>query len=149
LHSQNFQFKSRELSSQNKCIHTKNIILAWDLDQAEKIIKHNKNQKHLETCLLCKSALKKYEMENIEIKMYIPKPLIDLETNETFKREVSELFQVLDLNEKDVLKKKMQEKIKSLDALGIGILSSLSSRKMLSTYAAGFLLFLVLKKFFN
>ncbi len=105
-------------------------------------------KKHVEACQTCDSALKKFELENIQIKIHIPKPQIDNDTKEVFTREVSELFKVFDLNEKTLLRKKIKSKIQGIDTVGLSIIKNFASRKMIATYAFGAVLFVVLRHFF-
>jgi hypothetical protein len=142
-----FQSTSAKLNSELKCIHTKNIFSMLDLDQSEESYKNIK--KHVEACEVCDRELKKFELENIEIKIHIPRPYIDTETKEIFTREVSEIFKALDLNEKALLRAKIKSKIKGIDTLGVSILKTIRSKKMIRTYAFGAALFFVLRIFFN
>jgi hypothetical protein len=131
----------------HRCIHTKNVFTLIDLSPIDESYKRIK--KHIDGCKVCELELKAFELKNIEAKINIPKPQIDTETKEMFEREVSDLFRVFDLNEKDLLKKKIKNKIKSIDSLGVAFIKNLSSKQMLTTYAFGAVLFIVLKQFFN
>ena len=108
-----------------------------------------KIKKHVDNCGTCNSALKKFELENIEVKIHIPKPMIDTETKEIFSREVSELFKAFDLNESVLLRKKIKTKIAGIDSFGVSLIKNVTSKKMIKTYAFGAVLFVVLKNFFN
>lgn len=110
---------------------------------------YQKIAKHNESCQVCSSALKNFEQKIVETKIFIPKPQIDTETRDIFSREVSELFRAFDLNEKERLKKKIKNKIKRIDSVGEDFLKNLTSKGMLTTYAFGAVLFVVLKQFFN
>lgn len=118
-----------------------------DLNPSEEA--YQKIMKHNETCQICSSALKSFEQKVLETKIFIPKPQIDTETREIFTREVSELFRVFDLNEKERLKKRIKNKIKKIDSVGEDFLKNITSKGMLTTYAFGAVLFVVLKQFFN
>lgn len=117
-----------------------------DLNQSEE--SYQKIKKHVDTCQTCDTAFKKFELENIEVKIHIPKPQIDTETKEIFTREVSELFKAFDLNEKVLLRAKIKTKIAGIDSFGVSIIKNLASRKMIATYAFGAVLFVVLRHFF-
>lgn len=129
------------------CIHTKNVFSLIDLSPNEESYK--KIRKHVDTCKVCESELKNFEFACSEAKIHIPKPQIDSETKEIFVREVSDLFRVFDLNEKELLKKKIKNKIKSIDSMGVDFIKTLTSKSMLTTYAFGAVLFVVLRQFFN
>ena len=129
------------------CIHTKNVFSLVDLSPEDE--SYHKIKKHTDECEICSFELKKFELQTLESKIYIPKPQIDDETKEIFKREVSELFKAFNLNEKELLKKKIKNKIKKIDRLGADFLKNLTSKNMLKSYAFGAVLFLVLRQFFN
>lgn len=144
--------RSTHISSLNRsisknCIHTKNVYSLVDLNPLDE--NHIRIKKHTDNCAICSAALKGFEEKIIETKIYIPKPQIDLETRGIFEREVSELFKAFDLNEKNRLKKKIKNKIKRIDSIGEDFIKNLTSRKMLTTYTFGAVLFVVLRQFFN
>lgn len=118
-----------------------------DLNQSDE--NYVKIKKHIEVCKTCDIALKNFQLENIEIKIHIPKPQIDAETKEIYTREVSELFITFDLNEKSLLRKKIVKKIKGIDSFGVSLIKNAVSKKMITTYAFGAVLFVVLKQYFN
>ena len=130
-----------------KCIHTKNVFSLLDLPVLEESYKRIK--KHVDGCKACETALRDFELKIVETKIHIPKPQIDTETKEMFEREVSDLFRVFDLNEKERLKKRIKNRIKTIDTMGVGFIKNLASKQMLTTYAFGAVLFVVLKQFFN
>jgi hypothetical protein len=148
LDSRTTQISSNVKNTQpNSCIHTKNIFSLIDLSPYEESYK--KLQKHVESCKICEVELKAFQLKNLASKIRIPSPQIDTETKEMFEREVSDLFRVFNLNEKELLKKKIKTKIKNIDSLGASFLKNLASRQMLTTYAFGAVLFVVLRQFFN
>lgn len=147
LDRRNSQFKTINSTPQIKCIHTKNIFSMLDMNQSEESYK--KTKKHVDACITCMAELKKFELENIEIKIHIPKPQIDTETKGIFAREVSDLFRAFDLNEKELLRTKIKTKIKSIDSFGVSLIKNLASKKMITSYAFGAVLFVVLRQFFN
>ncbi len=108
-----------------------------------------KLKKHKAECTICSNIYKSFENKCLESKIYIPKPQIDTDTKIIFNNEVHDLFKVLDLNEKALLKKKITNKIKMLDNVGASFLQNLGSKSMLKTYALGIALFVILKKYFN
>ena len=144
--------RSNSISSHSRiisknCIHTRNVYSLVDLNPIDE--NHIRIKKHTDHCGICTEALKAFEEKIIENKIYIPKPQIDLETRDVFNREVSEIFKTFDLNEKNRLKKKIKNKIKSIDSIGVDFIKNLTSKNMLTTYAFGALLFVVLRQFFN
>jgi hypothetical protein len=141
-----FQTSSVKLNSPTKCIHTKNVFSMLDLKQSEE--NYKKIKKHVDICQTCENELKRFELESIEVKIHIPKPQIDTETKEIFTREVSEIFKTFDLNEKAALRAKIKSKIKGIDSFGVSIVKTLTSRKMIATYAFAGVMFIVLKQFF-
>lgn len=146
LDRRNSQFATPNFNIKEKCIHTKNIFSMLDLNQSDESYK--KIKKHVDDCRICDNALKKFELENIEVKIHIPKPQIDTETKEIFTREVSELFLAFDLNEKALLRKKIKTKIAGIDSFGLSVVKNFASSKMIATYAFGAVLFVVLRHFF-
>jgi DNA polymerase I-like protein with 3'-5' exonuclease and polymerase domains len=105
-------------------------------------------RKHIDSCQVCKKEYEDFKFKNMEIKIHIPKPLIDSETREIFNREISELFKTLELGEKTIFKKKIKTNIKMIDRLGASVVKNLTSKTMLASYAFGVVLFIVLRKFF-
>ncbi len=146
LDRRNSQLAITNLNSTVKCIHTKNIFSMLDLGPSEESYK--KIKKHVDNCETCDNAYRKFELENIEVKIHIPKPQIDTETKEIFTREVSEVFKAFDLNEKALLRKKIKTKIAGIDSFGLSVIKNFSSKKMIATYAFGAVLFVVLRHFF-
>lgn len=146
LDRRNSHINVARFNTQTKCIHTKNIFSMLDLNQSEE--NYIKIKKHVDNCQVCDTAYKKFELENLEVKIHIPKPQIDTETKEIFSREVSDLFVAFDLNEKSLLRKKIVTKIKGIDSFGISVIKNFVSRKMIATYAFGAVLFVVLRHFF-
>jgi len=136
---------SRNISK--NCIHTKNVYSLVDLNPLDE--NYIRIKKHTDNCAICTAELNTFKNQIIETKIYIPKPQIDLETRGIFEREVSELFKAFDLNEKNRLKKKIKNKIKRIDSIGEDFIKNLTSRKMLTTYTFGAVLFVVLRQFFN
>lgn len=129
------------------CIHTRNVYSLVDLSPLDE--NYIRIRKHTDNCLICTAELKNFQQQIMASKIHIPKPQIDLETRGIFEREVSELFKAFDLNEKDRLKKKIKNKIKRIDSIGEDFIKNLISRKMLTTYTFGAVLFVVLRQFFN
>jgi hypothetical protein len=134
-------------ATQISCVHTKNIFSLVDLAHHDD--SYQRIRKHVDGCQVCDIHYKKFELENLAVKIHIPKPQIDSETKEVFAREISELFKTFDLNEKTLLRKKIKSNIKKIDSLGVGLVKNLFSKTMLASYAGGVVLFVVLKQFFN
>jgi hypothetical protein len=132
---------------QTSCVHTKNVFSLVDLAHHDD--NYQRIKKHVDGCQVCDTHYKKFELENLAVKIYIPKPQIDTETKEIIAREISELFKTFDLNEKTLLRKKIKTNIKKIDSIGMGLMKNLVSKTMLASYAGGVVLFIVLKQFFN
>jgi hypothetical protein len=130
-----------------RCIHTKNVFSLVDLPPVDETYK--KIKKHVDNCKVCEEAFRNFELNNVASKIQIPKPQIDSETKEIFEREVSDLFRAFDLNAKELLKKRIKNKIKHIDSMGVDFIKMLTSKQMLTTYALGAVLFVILKQFFN
>ena len=141
------QIVSRTLVQSQHCIHTKNVFSLIDLSPNEESYK--RMRKHVDGCSICQRELQNFELQMAAAKIYIPKPQIDTDTKEMFEREVSELFRVFDLSEKERLKKRIKNKIKSIDALGGSFVKHLTSKQMFKTYAFGVVIFVVLREFFS
>lgn len=132
---------------QKSCIHTKSIFSLIDLDfEDEAFVSISK---HADKCEACTTALKNFELQNQQATFFIPKPQIDAETKAAFEREVSDVFRVFELNEKEQLRLKIKKKIKNIDTAGAEFLKNLGSKNMMKTYAFGLVLFVVLRQFFN
>ncbi|MBY0414350.1 MAG: hypothetical protein K2Q18_09300 [Bdellovibrionales bacterium] len=129
------------------CIHTRNVFSIVDLSPEEESYK--KLRKHVDLCKICSKELQNFELQIAAARIYIPKPQIDTDTKEMYEREVSELFRFFDLNEKELLKKKIKNKIKSIDHFGGSFMKHLGSKQMLTTYAFGAVIFIVLRQFFS
>lgn len=128
------------------CVHTKNVLTLIDTPvQSEG---HKKMLKHLDNCSICKEEWSIFLEKNEAIKIYIPKPFIAQEAKETFESEVRELFKIFNLDEKEKKKKNWINQIKQLDAFGVSVLETLSSKKMLKVYLLSAFVFVLLKRFF-
>lgn len=129
------------------CIHTKNIYSLPDLSPKDEAYKNL--SKHVENCPSCSQELKRFQMKSAAAQVYIPKVVMDRDLRQSFEREVSELFKVLQLDEREKLKANVKSKFKFLDQMGIDFLKTLSSKKMLKMYVVAGVLFLALKYYFN
>jgi hypothetical protein len=135
-----------EITPTKNCIHTKNVFSLLDLGvQDESFLRM---RKHMDNCKICEKEFNDFKFKSLEVKIHIPKPLIDSETKEVFSREITELFKTFELNQKTLLRKKIKTNIKKIDTFGISFLKTLTSKAMLASYAFGAVLFVVLKKFF-
>lgn len=134
-------------TTQANCIHTKNVFSMVDLSHHDDSFIRMK--RHIDNCSVCEREYEKFTLENLAVKIHIPKPQIDTETKELFSREISELFKTFDLNHNAQMRKKITNKIKTIDTFGAGVLKGLTSKTMLASYAFGLVLFVVLKQYFN
>lgn len=132
---------------QPQCIHSKNIFSLADLPAEDET--YIKIKKHVDGCRQCSNRYAQISHQIEGMKVFIPKPLIDKESKETFEREITELFKIFNLNKKSAAKNKFKQKIKLLDNVGIDILSNLTSKTMIKGYIAAAIAFVALKYFFN
>ncbi len=85
---------------------------------------------------------------NEAAKVFIPKALMDKDLKLSFERELDDLFKVMNLNKRTLLKKNVKKGFHALDQMGIALINTMSSRKMIKTYAVAAGLFFILKKIF-
>jgi hypothetical protein len=103
----------------------------------------------LNQCNVCQKALEDFKLSQLSMKVFIPKPQIDLETKTIFEIEIHELFKTMGLNRELESKKKLKSKVKEIDQTVAVFFQNLFSSKMLLTYLASGILFLMLKHYFN
>lgn len=135
----------REPILTRQCIHTKNIYSLLDMSAKEEAYKNL--SKHIETCSVCAQELKKIQLKNTAAQVFIPKAVMDRDLRQSFEREVSELFKVMQLDEREVLKHNVKRGFKTLDQMGIDFLKMLSSKSMIKVYVVAAAMFFALKYF--
>ncbi len=127
---------SQELNFQKhsakNCVHTKNIYSLLDTPKNDETYK--RLMKHLETCSACAQELKKFETKTAAAQVFIPKMTMDRDLRQSFEREVGELFKVMDLNERELLKKKVKKSVRFLDNMGVDLVRTLVSKSMIKVY---------------
>lgn len=131
----------------NQCIHSKNIFSLADLPAEDE--NYKKIKKHVEGCRHCSAQYAKSAHQLAAMKIYIPKPLIDKESKESFEREITELFKIFNLNKKTAVKNKIKSKMKLIDSAGADLLKNLVSKTMLKAYVVAGLAYVVLHAYFN
>lgn len=128
-----------------QCIHTKHVYALMDTPKKEESFK--KLSKHLETCRSCSEEFSKFQVKTLAARVYIPKALMDHDLRQSFEREVGELFKVMDLNNRELLKKSVKKGFLFVDSLGVDLLKNLASKTMMKTYLMAFFIFIFLKLF--
>ena len=127
------------------CVQTKHLYSLLDIPKNDETSK--KLSKHLEGCISCNQEYKNLQLKMIAAKIYIPKAIMDHDLRESFEREVSELFKVMDLNNRELLKKNVKKGFKFIDRMGIDFIKNLSSKKMCKTYLIAVGIYIGLKFF--
>ena len=127
------------------CIQTKHIYSLYDMtknDESYGILK-----KHLENCSICNNEFQNFQLKNTQALTLIPKVSMDRDLRQTFEREVVELFQAMDLNDRKLLKRKVKKGFIFLDKMGIEFIKNLFSKAMVKTYIFALVIFIGLKIF--
>lgn len=132
-------------STSQNCIHTKHIYSLLDLPAKDESYK--KMSKHLETCSVCNTEFQKFQLKTTAAQIFIPKALMDRDLRQSFEREVVELFKVMDLNDRELLKRNVKEGFHFIDRMGIDLIRNLLSKTMFKTYLIAAALFICLKLF--
>lgn len=143
--SSSIQSHDEDKKTSKHCVHTKNIYSLMDLPKKGDTYKTL--NKHLETCAACAEELQKFQAHAAQAKMYIPKAVMDHDLRESFEREVGELFKVMNLNDREILKKNVKEGFHFLDRMGIDFIKNLASKTMFKTYIIALFAFICLKLF--
>ncbi len=121
-------------SAHPQCVHTKNIYSLLDLSQNAEAYK--KLSKHLDTCKICSQELEIFKLSSENSKAFIPTIVMDKDLKISFAREIEDIFKIMDLNTSERLKKNVTSKFKALDQFGLDILGIFKSKKMLVVYLA-------------
>ncbi|MDO9182391.1 MAG: hypothetical protein Q7U04_08270 [Bacteriovorax sp.] len=129
----------------NNCIHTKQVYSLLDVSPKDELYK--RMSKHIETCSTCQTAFKTFQLKSEASRVYIPKVLMDRDLRQSFEREVGELFKVMDLNEREILKRNVKKSFIFIDKMGIEFIQNLLSKTMLKTYFFALAIFICLKLF--
>ena len=103
--------------------------------------------KHLETCVTCTNEFKQFQLKTAASQVFIPKVLMDRDLRQSFEREVGELFKVMDLNERELLKRNVKNGFRFIDNMGIAFIQNLFSKTMLKTYFFAGAVFICMKLF--
>jgi hypothetical protein len=127
------------------CIHTKLIYTLLDTPKKEESYK--RLNKHVENCPVCSEELKSFQMKTMAAQVFIPKMSMDRDLRQSFEREVGELFKVMNLNEREMLKRNVKKGFLLIDNLGVEFLKNLASRTMFKTYFFALIIFICLKLF--
>jgi len=134
------------LKNTKHCVHTKNIYSLMDIPHKEDSYK--RFAKHLESCRQCSEQFKIFKFKNEAAQIYIPKVHMDRDLRQSFEREVSELFKLMNLNERQALKRNVKNKLQQIDSIGLSIIENFTSKRMVKAYLMGLFIFLGLKFFF-
>lgn len=135
----------REPSLNKHCIHTKNIYSLLDMPVKDEAYKNL--SKHIETCSVCAQEFKKFQLKSSAAQVFIPKVIMDRELRQSFEREVSELFKVMRIDEREILKHNVKNGFKTIDQMGIAFLNTLRSKSMIKIYVIAIAMFFALKYF--
>lgn len=84
------EFFRKKESTNSNCVHAKKVYQVLDLENedAEKI----RIMKHVEACTVCSLELKKLEGAKEAMHVFVPKPAIEIEMQESIEREMGELL---------------------------------------------------------
>jgi hypothetical protein len=115
------------------------------LDTPAKDEAYKKLSKHLETCTTCNDEFQKFKAKTAAAQIYIPKALMDHDLRQSFEREVGELFKVMELNNREILKRKVKKGFLFIDSIGLEFIKNLISKTMLKTYVMAAFIFIALK----
>lgn len=127
------------------CIHTKNVYSLLDTPASEEVYKRMK--KHLETCTSCNEEFQRFQVRTAAAQIYIPKALMDRDLRQSFEREVGELFKVMNLNNREILKRNVKKGFHVLDSMGLDFLKNMVSKTMIKAYLFALVCFICLKFF--
>lgn len=108
---------------------------------------YKRMNKHLEICVVCNKEFQLFQIKTAATQVFIPKVLMDRDLRQSFEREVVELFKVMDLNEREILKRNVKRGFLFIDKMGIEFIQNLLSKSMLKTYIIAGALFICLKLF--
>lgn len=139
------QVRPIEKNGSGHCIHTKHVYSLLDTPKKEEAFK--RLSKHLESCVACKEEFQKFQLKTTAAQIYIPKALMDHDLRESFEREVGELFKVMDLNDRVLLRKNVKNGFRFLDSMGVDFIKNLASKTMIKTYVLALIVFIGLKLF--
>ena len=103
--------------------------------------------KHLENCTICNKEFQRFQLKTSAALVLIPKVLMDRDLRQSFEREVVELFKVMDLNERELLKKNVRKGFIFIDKMGIEFIRNLFSRTMVKTYFFALVIFICFRIF--
>jgi hypothetical protein len=126
-----------------KCIHARQVYSLLDTPIDDDSYK--KLSKHLESCSVCHDEFKNVELKSKAAQVYIPKAIMDHDLRESFEREVGELFKVMELNQREILRKNVKKGFHFIDRMGIDFLKNLASASMLKTYFIALAIYVGLK----
>lgn len=125
------------------CVHTKNIYSMLDMPTQDEAYK--RLSKHVESCNVCSLEFKKFQSKTMAAQVFIPKVMMARDLRQSFEREVSELFKVMDLNERELLKKNVKKGFRFIDSMGVDFIKNLGSKTMIKAYVLAAFLFALLK----
>lgn len=117
------------------------------MDTPKKDEAYKRMTKHVESCPVCAEELKKFQLKTMAAQVFIPKVVMDRDLRQSFEREVSELFKVMNLNERELLKRNVKKGFRFIDSMGVDFLKNLASRTMIKTYIFALAIFICLKIF--
>lgn len=127
------------------CIHTKHVYTLIDTPKREEA--YIKMTQHLAICSICNDEFQKFQSKTMAAQVYIPKALMDRDLRQSFEREVSELFKLMNLNNREILKRKVKKGVHFIDSMGLDFLRNLVSKTMFKTYFFALVIFICLKLF--
>ncbi|MDD4972828.1 MAG: hypothetical protein PHY93_00675 [Bacteriovorax sp.] len=132
-------------SFSTNCIHTKHIYSLLDLPKNDESYK--RMNKHLENCTVCSKEFQKFQLKTAAAQVFIPKVLMDRDLRQSFEREVVELFKVMNLNDREILKRNVKKGFLFMDRMGIEFIQNLLSKTMFKAYFAAIVIFICLRLF--
>ncbi|MBP9680948.1 MAG: hypothetical protein KBD76_06060 [Bacteriovorax sp.] len=135
-------FHSKKNHTQH-CIHTKHVFSLLDIPKTEESFK--RLSKHVESCTICTEELRKIQLKALGTKVFIPKAVMGRDLRQSFEREVGELFNVMNLNDRHLLRQNMKKGFRFVDSMGVDFLKSLTSPMMIKAYFFATALFIALK----
>lgn len=129
----------------SNCIYTKQIYSLFDLPKKDESYK--RITKHIENCAICNKEFQTFQLKSSAARNLIPKVSMDKDLRQSFEREVGELFKVMNLNEREILKKNVKRGFLFIDMLGVDFIRNLISKTMIKSYFFALVIFICLKMF--
>ncbi len=84
------EFFRKKESVRSNCIHTKKVYQVLDLENGD--VDKIRIMKHIEGCSTCLCELKKLEGAKEAMHLFVPKPAIEIEMQDSIEREMGEFL---------------------------------------------------------